>query len=96
MSYEVTPTSSVEPPHDRETVRPLSAVPRSFTGRVGGSSSAGAGAGVVTETAVLRGERFPAASRARTVKVYAVDAVSPSMSVIRLVAGTEAAFSPSR
>lgn len=92
----MTPTSSVEPPQERSAARLPSAAPRSFTGRVGGSWSAGVGAGVVTAAAALGAERFPAASRARTVKAYAVEAVSPSTSIITLAAGTDLTLSPSR
>lgn len=96
MSYEVTPTSSVEPPQDRVAALLPSALPRSLTGRVGASWSAGVGAGVVTAAAALGAERFPAASRARTVKVYAVEAVSPSTSIMTLAAGTDLTFLPCR
>lgn len=69
MSYEVTPMSSAERAQDRVTSLLPSARPRRLTGRDGALWSSGVGAGVVTGTAALGSERFPAASRARTVKL---------------------------
>ncbi len=69
MSYEVTPTSSLAAPQVSVAPRLPSARPVSFAGTVGGSSSFGGVAWVVTGTALLGSERLPALSLARTLKV---------------------------
>jgi hypothetical protein len=64
--YPVTPTLSVDAVHDNETVVEVVAVTVRFVGAVGGAVST-TGGSVVTITALLSVETFPAASTARAV-----------------------------
>ncbi|MFK4599162.1 hypothetical protein RKD30_005829 [Streptomyces pristinaespiralis] len=70
--------------------------PWTFPGRLGARRSSGAGAGVVTDIGALGSERFPAASRARTVKLYAVRGASPSTSTMCLLPGRDFTLVPKR
>ncbi len=66
MRYPVTPTLSVDAVQESEIVVEVLAVTTRFAGAVGGIVST-VGGSVVTITALLAADTFPAASNARTV-----------------------------
>lgn len=66
MSYDVMPSSFSGALQVSSAPFEPSCLPRSFTGCAGAFLSSAVTAGVVTGFSSLRGERFPAASLART------------------------------